>query len=61
MSIESIQIEPAFFENFNSEKPAFDFTLTDVEKLCFSCPLTECKENSNKCPMNIALAAMRKK
>lgn len=60
MSTQTLFIEPAFFENFDSETPAFDYTLTDVEKLCFTCPLTECKENSAKCPMNIALAEMRK-
>jgi hypothetical protein len=60
MSSTTLYVEPAFFENFDGEKSPFDYTLTDVEKLCFTCPLLECKENSVKCPMNIALAAMKK-
>ena len=32
----------------------YDFTLTDTEKLCFSCTMNDCKENSKKCLINIA-------
>ena len=31
-----------------------DYTLTNLEKLCFKCPLPDCKENSNKCLIRIA-------
>jgi len=31
-----------------------DYTLTDIEKLCFKCPMEDCKENSNKCLIKIA-------
>ena len=31
-----------------------DYELTDLDRLCFSCPLSDCKENSKKCLINIA-------
>jgi hypothetical protein len=60
MSTATIQVEPAFFENFESPLAPFDYTLTDVEKSCFQCPLSECKENSRKCPINIFYAQSAK-
>lgn len=33
-----------------------NFELTDVERLCFTCPLPDCKEKSKKCLINIAKA-----
>lgn len=29
-----------------------EWKLTDIEKLCFNCPLDDCKENSKKCLIN---------
>ena len=31
-----------------------DYELTDIDRLCFKCPLDDCKENSKKCLINIA-------
>lgn len=36
----------------NGEK----YALTSREELCFKCPLPDCKENSNKCLINISIA-----
>ena len=35
------------------------FVVNELEKLCFTCPLKECKEDSKKCPINIAKAAKK--
>lgn len=37
------------------------FVVNELEKLCFTCPLKECKEDSKKCPINIAKAAKKAK
>ncbi len=31
-----------------------EWVLTDMDKLCFNCPLDDCKENSKKCLINRA-------
>lgn len=31
-----------------------EWILTDLDKLCFNCPLDDCKENSKKCLINVA-------
>jgi hypothetical protein len=61
MATQTFYVEPAFFENFDSKSAPFDYTLNQEEKLCFTCPLSECKENSNKCPINILRAELRNK
>ena len=37
------------------------FMVNELEKLCFTCPLKDCKEDSVKCPINIAKAAKKAK
>lgn len=32
------------------------YALSDLDELCFTCPLPDCKENSNKCPIKIVKA-----
>jgi len=33
------------------------YALGEFDHLCFTCPLSDCKENSKKCPINIAKTA----
>lgn len=41
------------WKNDPSTPAPFDYELTDTDRLCFTCPLSDCKENSKKCPINI--------
>jgi len=34
-----------------------EYALSELDSLCFQCPLSECKENSVKCLQNIAKKA----
>lgn len=40
-------------KNSNGEEDKY--TLDELDLLCFTCPLADCKENSKKCPRNIAI------
>lgn len=42
-----------------TEAPRTLYVVNELEKLCFTCPLKECKEDSKKCPINIAKAAKK--
>ena len=62
----NIQLDSTYNESVNydtdgnvlpSEEPSYD--LTNEEELCFTCPLKDCKENSVKCPINIARAGAK--
>lgn len=35
------------------------WTLTELDKLCFTCSLPKCKEDSAKCPIKMAKAATK--
>ncbi len=39
---------------------ASDYEVNELENLCFTCPLKDCKDSSAKCPINIAKAAAKK-
>lgn len=43
---------PQLDENGDVVRTKFSHELTDEEKLCFKCPLDDCKENSSKCLIN---------
>lgn len=47
---------PAFDSNNNPIPYTADFSLSATDELCFKCPLSDCKENSVKCLINIAAA-----
>ncbi len=37
------------------------WVVNELEKLCFTCPLKECKEDSKQCPIKMAKAAKKAK
>ncbi len=63
MSTQTFQVEANWQDEreggFAGEAMRQVWTLTELDKLCFTCPLPKCKEDSVKCPMNIAKAAQK--
>jgi len=47
---------PKYDEDGNKIRDNVSYELTDLEKLCFKCPLSDCKENSKKCLIKQAKA-----
>jgi hypothetical protein len=60
MAMNSIQIESNWQDEreggFAGDSMRQVWVINELEKLCFTCPLKECKEDSKKCPINIAKA-----
>ena len=48
-----LQIESNYNEERTEIGEAFDYTLTDNDKICFTCSLSDCKPGK-KCPREIA-------
>lgn len=63
MSFQSIQIESNWQDDcegtFVGESNRQSWVVNELEKLCFTCPLKECKEDSKHCPIKIAKAAKK--
>ena len=55
--IESNWNESTKDEGFSGDSMRQDWELSETDKLCFRCPLADCKENSKCCLINIAKAA----
>lgn len=64
MTATSFQIETNWNDDsrdggFSGDSMRQVWTLTELDKLCFTCELPKCKEDSVKCPINVAKASAK--
>lgn len=53
-TMDNIQTETNWQDTPNDAAADTNHELSELDKLCFTCPLTDCKSASKKCPINIA-------